>query len=85
MLARSLPVLHEIVAAQPGDHVLVVSHNATLRLLICSLVGIDPRAYRDCLDLDSGCLNVVDFEGTAHPRLVLFNDTSHLMDQSRKR
>jgi broad specificity phosphatase PhoE len=31
--ARALPALIEIVRAHPGEHVLVVSHKATIRLL----------------------------------------------------
>ena len=36
--------------AHPGAHVAVVSHKATIRLLISSLLGFDPRSYRDRLD-----------------------------------
>ena len=45
------PVIpREIVVAHEGQSVLVVSHKATLRLLLCSLVGSDARGYRDRLD-----------------------------------
>ena len=45
----------------PGGQVLVVSHKATLRLVLSSLLGFDPRGYRDRLDQSPACLNVVDF------------------------
>ena len=61
VLARSLPVVREIVAAHQGEQVLVVSHKATLRLVLSSLLGFDPRGYRDRLDQSPACLNVVDF------------------------
>lgn len=75
--ARALPALLEIVAAHPNECVVVVSHKATIRLLIGSLLGFDPRAYRDRLDQSPAALNVLDFKDLTHPRLALFNDTSH--------
>src|SRR5262245_16947976 len=41
VLARALPALREIVVAHAGRKVLVVSHKATIRLLISSLLGFD--------------------------------------------
>jgi probable phosphoglycerate mutase len=75
--ARSLPVLMEIVRSHPGENVAVVSHKATIRLLLSSLLGFDPRRYRDNLDQSPAALNVVDFKGPVRARLTLFNDTSH--------
>ena len=83
VLARSLPVLREIVTAHPGEHVLVVSHKATLRLLLSSLLGFDARGYRDRLDQSPACLNVVDFKDPVRARLMLFNDTSHYANRPR--
>ncbi len=51
--ARALPVLIEIVRSHPASSVLVVSHKATIRLLLSSLLGFDPRRYRDNLDQSS--------------------------------
>jgi len=69
--------IREIVSAHPGGCVLVVSHKATLRLVLSSLLGFEPRGYRDRLDQSPACLNVVDFRDPVHARLMLFNDTSH--------
>jgi broad specificity phosphatase PhoE len=77
VLARALPVLRAIVTAHAGSRVLVVSHKATLRLLLSSLLGFDERGYRDRLDQAPACLNIVDFKDPVHARLMLFNDTSH--------
>jgi probable phosphoglycerate mutase len=77
LLARSLPVIREIVAAHPDGTVAVVSHKATLRLLLSSLLGIDARGYRDVLDQSPACLNVVHFKDATRARLMLFNDISH--------
>lgn len=75
--ARSLPVLLEIVRSHPNETVIIVSHKATIRLLLSSLLGFDPRRYRDNLDQSPAALNIVDFKGAAHARLTLFNSTSH--------
>jgi probable phosphoglycerate mutase len=75
--ARALPVLMDIVRAHPSENVLIVSHKATIRLLLSSLLGFDPRRYRDNLDQSPAALNIVDFKGPVRARLTLFNDTSH--------
>lgn len=75
--ARALPALLTIVAAHGGSRVLIVSHKATIRLLIGSLLGFDLRSYRDRLDQSPASLNVLDFKDTTRARLTLFNDTSH--------
>ncbi len=75
--ARALPVLIDLVRAHPCDEILVVSHKATIRLLLSSLLGFDPRRYRDNLDLQPASLTIVDFKDPTRPRLSLFNDTSH--------
>ena len=83
VLARALPVIREIVTTHPGGRVLVVSHKATLRLVLSSLLAFDPRGYRDRLDQSPACLNVLDFRDPVRVRLMLFNDTSHYADRPR--
>jgi probable phosphoglycerate mutase len=83
VLARALPVVREIVVAHGGQCVVVVSHKATLRLILSSLLGFDARGYRDRLDQSPACLNVVDFKDPVRARLMLFNDTSHYADRPR--
>jgi probable phosphoglycerate mutase len=77
VLARALPTLRDIVTAHVGGQVLVVSHKATIRLLLSSLLGFDARGYRDRLDQDPACLNILDFRDPVRARLIVFNDTSH--------
>jgi probable phosphoglycerate mutase len=84
VLARALPVIREIVVGHPDETVLVVSHKATLRLVLSSLLGFDARGYRDRLDQAPACLNVVDFKGPVRARLMLFNDVSHYRDEPRQ-
>jgi broad specificity phosphatase PhoE len=75
--ARALPTLIDLVRAHPGGNILIVSHKATIRLLLSSLLGFDPRRYRDNLDQSPAALNIVDFKDPTRVRLTLFNDTSH--------
>lgn len=75
--ARALPVLIELVKRHPGTNILIVSHKATIRLLLSSLLGFDPRRYRDNLDQSPAALNIVDFRSPTCARLTLFNDASH--------
>ena len=75
--ARALPALIGLVASQAGRTFLVVSHKATIRLLLSALLGFDPRFYRDRLDQSPACLNVLDFMDPSNARLTLFNDVSH--------
>jgi len=75
--ARALPALLKIVEENAEKRILVVSHKATIRLLLSSLLGFDPRKYRDRLDQSPCALNILDFKDVTSPRLTLFNDTSH--------
>jgi probable phosphoglycerate mutase len=75
--ARALPALIDIVRTHAGQKLLVVSHKATIRLLLSSLLGFDPRRYRDNLDQSPAALNIVDFSDPVRARLTLFNDIAH--------
>ncbi len=81
VMARALPVIREIVVNHAGQSVAVVSHKATIRLILCSLLGFDARGYRDRLDQSPACLNIIDFKDPVRARLMLFNDVSHYVDQ----
>ena len=74
---RALPALRQIAVEQPGKTVLVVSHKATNRILLCSLLGIDMRSYRDAIQQDLACLNVLEFTAPWRARVSLLNDISH--------
>jgi broad specificity phosphatase PhoE len=83
VMARALPIIRTIVEAHHGQQVIVVSHKATIRLVISSLLGFDARGYRDRLDQAPACLNVLDFKDSVRARLMLFNDVSHYADYPR--
>jgi probable phosphoglycerate mutase len=77
VLARALPAFLAIVNRHSESAVLVVSHKATIRLVISALLGVELRGYRDRLDMSPCGLNILDVKSGAEARLVLFNDVSH--------
>jgi probable phosphoglycerate mutase len=77
-----------VALAHDGENILLVSHKATIRLIIAGLLGFDMRGYRDRLDQSPASLNILDFRDPVHVRLMLFNDVSHYTDlppESRER
>lgn len=77
VVARAFPALRDAVTSHRGEHVAIVSHKATIRLMLCALLGMDARGYRDQLDLSPASLTVLDFKDEVRGRLICFNDTSH--------
>jgi len=77
VLARALPAMKQIVADHAGQTILLVSHKATIRLVLCGLLGVDPARYRDRFRQDLACLNILHFRTSDDAQLVLLNDTSH--------
>lgn len=77
VMARALPALRKIVADHPEQTVLAVSHKATNRLLLCSLLGIDPRCYRERITQELACLNLLVFKTPSSARVALMDDISH--------
>ncbi len=84
VLARALPVIREVVINHKDKNIMVISHKATLRIIISSLLGFDVRGYRDRLDQAPACLNILDFKDTVRARLMLFNDISHYADHPHR-
>lgn len=78
VVARALPCLRQLFQDHADQQILVVSHKATIRLLVAILLGIDPRRYRDFLDQLPCALNLLELRDPSRARLLLFNDVSHL-------
>lgn len=74
---RSLRVIDEIKYQFADGNVLIVSHKATIRIILCSLLGIDVGRFRYRLGCPVGSVSVVEFslEG---PLLHSLADRSHL-------
>jgi probable phosphoglycerate mutase len=60
--SRASPVIAEIQQKYTTGNVLVVSHKATIRIVLCDLLGIDLGRYRDRIDMPAGSVTVVKFD-----------------------
>ncbi|HZG39056.1 MAG TPA: histidine phosphatase family protein [Nodosilinea sp.] len=74
---RSSDVLAEIEETYPDGNVLVVSHKATLRIMLCTLLGIDVGRYRDRLAMPVSAVSLVELMDYG-PFVRQLNDCSHL-------
>lgn len=74
---RSSEVIEEIENSYQTGNVLVVSHKATIRIMLCSLLGIDVGRYRDRIDMPVAAVSVVEFCEQG-PKLKKLSDCSHI-------
>jgi probable phosphoglycerate mutase len=74
---RSGEVIEEIEQTHPEGNVLLVSHKATIRIMICSLIGIDIGRYRDRFAMPVAALSVVEM-GDRGPLFHQIANRSHL-------
>jgi broad specificity phosphatase PhoE len=74
---RSLRVVSEIRERFATGNVLVVSHKATIRILLCSLLGIYLGGFRHRLACPVSSLSTVEFTSNG-PMLQTLADRSHL-------
>lgn len=79
---RSLRVIEEISSKFQDGNVLVVSHKATIRIMLCSLLGIDVGRFRFRLGCPVGSVSVVEF-GAHGPLLHALADRTHLDERLR--
>ncbi|MDA8368581.1 MAG: histidine phosphatase family protein [Nocardiopsaceae bacterium] len=54
-IARGRAALAAAAAAHEGGRVLIVAHGTLLRLVLCSLLGVPPRSYRDVFPKVENC------------------------------
>jgi broad specificity phosphatase PhoE len=74
---RSIQVIEEIQHVYDEGNVLIVSHKATIRIMLCSLLGIDVGRFRFRLDCPVASVSVVEF-GKHGPLLKQMAERSHL-------
>lgn len=76
--SRAALVIAEIEALYAtGGNVLVVSHKATLRIILCTLLGIDLGRYRDRISAPAGSVSIVQF-GELGPLLQVLGDRYYM-------
>ncbi len=74
---RATGVIEEISAAVDDGNVLVVSHKATIRVLLCNLLGVDVGRFRYRFGCPVGSVSIVEF-GEHGPLAAAVADRSHL-------
>ncbi|MGK7950413.1 MAG: histidine phosphatase family protein [Xenococcaceae cyanobacterium] len=74
---RSSEVIEEIEKTYRDGNVLIVSHKATIRIMLCSLLGIDVGRYRDRIYMPVAAVTVVEFCEQG-PLLKKLSDRSHI-------
>ncbi|KGF74023.1 phosphoglycerate mutase [Neosynechococcus sphagnicola sy1] len=80
--SRVMPVITEIESKYTTGNVLVVSHKATIRVILCSLLGIDLGRYRDRIDMPAASISVVKF-ALHGPLLQVLGDRSYMSEELR--
>ncbi|MGB3650205.1 MAG: histidine phosphatase family protein [Rivularia sp. (in: cyanobacteria)] len=81
---RSMPVIAEIQDKHPQGNVLVVSHKATIRIMLCSLLGIDLGRYRYRVNILVASVSMVTFD-VHGPLLEILGDRYHMPEHIRNR
>ncbi|MCG6982440.1 MAG: histidine phosphatase family protein, partial [Deltaproteobacteria bacterium] len=81
---RSSLVLEEIEKTYTTGNVLVVSHKATTRIMLCSLLGIDVGRFRDRISMPVASISIVEM-AMHGPLLHMMGDRSYLSGFLRNR
>ena len=80
---RAMKAIDKIRAAHAEGQVLAVAHKATIRVLVCALMGIDISQFRARIAQPVGCVTVIEFKKTG-PMLKKLGDNCHLPPELRK-
>jgi broad specificity phosphatase PhoE len=82
--SRASLVINEIQEKYPTGNVLVVSHKATIRILLCTLLGIDLGRYRDRIEMLAGSISIVKFD-VHGPLLEVLGNRAYMGEELRAR
>ena len=80
--SRASLVVAEIEHNHKAGNVLVVSHKATIRIILCSLLGIDLGRYRDRINTLAASISIVKFNEHG-PMLEVLGDRSYMSEELR--
>ncbi len=79
---RAQQVIEEIREQFTDGNILLVSHKATIRIVLCSLLGIDFGRFRYRLGCPVGSVSIIEFTLNG-PMLRALADRSHLTEGLR--
>jgi probable phosphoglycerate mutase len=77
---RGMQLIEEIKEQYDSGNVLVVSHKATIRIMLCALLGIDVGRFRYRLVCPVGSVSLVEFTDEG-PLLRALADRSHFSEE----
>jgi probable phosphoglycerate mutase len=80
--SRAMPVIEEIARRFVEGNVLIVSHKSTIRIILCSLLGLDVGLYRHRFDCPVASVSVVEMKEQG-PFLRAIADRTHLPERLR--
>ncbi len=80
---RALTEIEGVRSAVPAGDVLAVTHKATIRIILCALLGIDLGRFRQRLACPVGSITTVEW-GTVGPQLLRLADRAHLPRELRE-
>jgi alpha-ribazole phosphatase len=75
--ARALPCLVRARREHPNGNVMFVSHKATVRVIVCALLGVPLGRFRDRISCPTASLTTFEF-GERGAMLLRLADVSHL-------
>lgn len=79
--ARAVLAIDDLRTRYDSGNVLVVSHKTVLRLLLCRLLNLELRRYRECVDWTTGAVSVLEL-GPCHAVAHAIADDTHLFPQA---
>lgn len=79
---RGSRVLEEIEQTYRTGNVLIVSHKATIRIILCTLLGIDIGRFRDRIGMPVASVSIVEM-AMHGPLLHVMGDRTHLSEHLR--
>jgi len=79
---RGLQIVEEIQRQFTDGNILLVSHKATIRIILCNLLGIDVGRFRYRLVCPVGSVSILEFTANG-PMLRALADRSHLPESLR--
>jgi probable phosphoglycerate mutase len=75
-------LIHTVEASYTDGNILLVSHKATIRILLCVLLGIDVGRYRDRFDMPVAAVSIVAL-GNRGSFFRVIGDRCHLPEHLR--
>ena len=79
VIERAIPAFRGIVEANQGEQVIIVAHEAIVKVIVTNVLDAPNSIYRR-FEISNASLTVVHYLDNKS-RLIRLNDTSHLLDR----